>query len=203
MSTIADTMSTHSLAEALFPRTRRTVLQHLSESHDGLHLRELERRTGVNSRHLLRELHSLRDAGLLMAKNVGNQIIYQLNPDCPIYDEVRSIVRKTVGLAGVLREALEPLSTKIDLAYIYGSLAQGQERSDSDVDLMIVGDVSLREISPLLTEAHRALRREISPTLYRPTEYEKALEDNDSFVRRVHDGPRINLIGGDAWALRR
>jgi predicted nucleotidyltransferase len=198
MSTIADIMSTNRLAEALFPRTRRNVLQHLTESHDGLHLRELERRTGVNSRHLLRELHSLRDAGLLMAKNVGNQIIYQLNPDCPIFDEIRSIVRKTLGVASLLREALEPLSTKIELAYVYGSLAQGTERSDSDVDLMIVGEVSLREISPLLGDAHRAIRREISPTLYRPEEYADALVDTNSFVRRVHDGPRIDLMGGDA-----
>ena len=196
LSTIVDIMSTIGLAEALFPRTRRNVLQHLSESPDGLHLRELERRTGVNSRHLQRELHSLRDAGLLMAKKVGNQVIYQLNSNCPIYDEVRAIVRKTIGLAGTLREALEPLVAKIELAYVYGSLAQGQERPDSDVDLMIVGDVSLREISPLLTEAHRAIGREISPTLYRSDEYAKALEDDDSFVRRVHDGPRIVLIGG-------
>ncbi|MFC2099309.1 nucleotidyltransferase domain-containing protein [Candidatus Bipolaricaulota bacterium] len=198
MSTIADTMSASSLAEALFPRTRRNVLQHLSESQDGLHLRELERRTGVNSRHLQRELHSLRDAGLLMAKKAGNQVIYRLNPDCPIVDEIRAIVRKTLGLAGLLRQALEPLSAKIDLAYVYGSLAQGQERPDSDLDLMIVGDVSLREISPLLTEAHRAIQREISPTLYRSAEYAEALRDPESFVRRVHDGPKILLIGGDA-----
>ncbi len=198
MSTIADRMSTTSLAEALFPRTRRSVLHELTESHEGLHLRELERRTGVNSRHLLRELHSLRNAGLLTAKNVGNQIIYHLNPDCPIYNEVRSIVRKTLGLAHILREALEPLAAKIEIAYVYGSLAQGTERSDSDVDLMIVGDISLREISPLLAEAHRAIRREISPTLYRSQEYAKALEDGTSFVRRVHDGPRIDLIGGNA-----
>jgi len=191
-------MSTTSLAEALFPRTRRSVLHQLTESHDGLHLRELERRTGVNSRHLLRELHSLRNAGLLTAKSVGNQIIYQLNPDCPIYDEVRSIVRKTLGLASVLREALEPLADRIDLAYVYGSLAQGQERPDSDVDLMIVGDITLREISPLLGDAHRAIRREISPTLYRSREYADALEDGDSFVRRIHDGPRIDLMGGYA-----
>ena len=190
-------MSTTGLAAALFPRTRRNVLQHLSESPEGLHLRELERRTGVNSRHLQRELHSLRDAGLLMARKVGNQVIYRLNPDCPIYDEVRAIVRKTLGLAGTLRQAIEPLSSKIELAYVYGSLAQGQERSDSDVDLMIVGDVSLREISPLLTEAHRAIRREISPTLYRSAKYADALKDSDSFVRKVHDGPRIVLIGGD------
>ena len=152
----------------------------------------------MNSRHLQRELHSLRDAGLLTAKSVGNQIIYRLNPDCPIYDEVRAIVRKTLGLAGTLRDTLEPLSARIELAYVYGSLAQGQERPDSDVDLMIVGDVSLREISPLLTEAHRAIGREISLTLYRSAEYAEALEDADSFVRKVHDGPKILLMGGGA-----
>ena len=190
-------MSTKSLADALFPRTRRSVLQQLSESRDGLHLRELERRTGVNSRHLLRELHSLRDAGLLTATKVGNQIIYRLNPDCPIYEEIRSIVRKTIGLANTLRDTLEPLAARIELAYVYGSFAQGEERPDSDVDLMIVGDVSLREISSLLAEAHRLVRREISPTLYRSEEYEEAVRDESSFVRRVHDGPRIDLIGGD------
>jgi len=190
-------MSTKSLAEALFPRTRRNVLQQLSESQDGLHLRELERRTGVNSRHLLRELHSLRDAGLLTATKAGNQIVYRLNPDCPIFEEIRSIVRKTIGLAKTLRESLGPLADRTELAYVYGSFAQGEERPDSDVDLMIVGDVSLRELSPLLAEARRLVQREISPTLYRSAEYAEALRDSGSFVRRVHDGPRIDLIGGD------
>lgn len=190
-------MSTKGLADVLFPRTRRNVLQQLAESQDGLHLRELERRTGVNSRHLLRELHSLRDAGLLTATKVGNQIVYQLSPDCPIFEEIRSIVRKTIGLAKTLRESLEPLAARIELAYVYGSFAEGKERPDSDVDLMIVGEVSLREISPLLVEARRLIQREISPTLYRSEEYAEALRDSDSFVRRVHDGPRIDLIGGD------
>ena len=104
-------------------------------------------------------------------------------------------MRKTLGLADVLREALGPLADKIELAYVYGSLAKGTERSDSDVDLMIVGEVSLREISPLLGDAHRAIRREISPTLYRSQEYAEALENANSFVRRVHDGPRIDLMG--------
>jgi len=189
-------MSAKSLAEALFPRSRRNILRQLTETPDGLHLRELERTTGVNSRHLQRELHSLRDAGLLIAAKVGNQIIYRLNPDCPIYDEIRAIVRKTLGLAAALREMLEPLATKIELAYVYGSLAQGQERSDSDVDLMIVGDASLREIAPLLTDAQQVIRREINPTLYRSEEYAEALQDDSSFVRAVHDGPRIALIGG-------
>lgn len=190
-------MSAKSLAEALFPRTRSNVLKHLFMNDEGLHLRELERRTGVNSRHLVRELHSLRAAGILLSKQVGNQVIYRLNPECPIYDELRSMVRKTVGLADVLREALEPLADRIELAYVYGSHARGEERADSDVDLMVVGEVSLRQLSPLLRAADRTVRREVSPTLYRPDEYAEALEDENSFVRRIHDGSRMDLIGGD------
>lgn len=186
------------MADALFPRTRRDVLRHLTEAQDGLHLRELERRTGVNSRHLLRELHSLRDAGVLTSTKVGNQLIYRLDPDCPIYEEIRSIVRKTVGLAGILRASLQPLVERIELAYVYGSHAAGTERSDSDVDLMVVGDATLRDLSPMLADVQRTLQREINPTLYPSEEYAQALLDANSFVRRVHDGPRILLIGGDA-----
>jgi len=197
MSTTADNVSTRTLADALFPRTRQEVLKHLIDASDGLHLRELERRTGLNSRHLMRELHSLRDAGLLAATKVGNQVIYRMNPACPIVNEISSIIRKTIGLAGTLREILKPVAGRFELAYIYGSLAAGGERSDSDIDLMIVGDVGLRELSPYLAEMQRETGREISPTLYAPHEYSQGLSDPDSFVQRVHDGPRINLFGGD------
>jgi predicted nucleotidyltransferase len=189
-------MSAKGLADALFPRTRRDVLKELSANQEGLHLRELERRVSVNSRHLLRELHSLRDAGILIATEVGNQIIYRLNPGCPIYEELRSIVRKTVGLAATLHELLRPLRSRIELAYIYGSYASGRERSHSDVDLMVVGDATLRELSPILTDAQHTIQREISPVLYPCSEYHEQLRDDTSFVRRVHDGPRINVIGG-------
>ena len=155
MSTIADTVSTRSLADALFPRTRQEVLKHLIDATDGLHLRELERRTGLNSRHLMRELHSLRDSGLLTATKVGNQVIYRMNLACPILAEIRSIIRKTVGVAGILREILEPVADKIELAYIYGSVAAGGERSDSDIDLMVVtgggGAMIAPFLEPLLT----------------------------------------------------
>ncbi len=198
MSTIADKMSTKGLAEALFPRTRRDVLKQLSQSEDGLHLRELERRTGVNSRHLLRELHSLRDASILISKKVGNQVIYRLNPECPIHDELRAIIRKTVGLAGVMREALEPFADRIETAYVYGSHAGGDARADSDIDLMIVGEVTLREISSAIRAVGRTLQRVVNPTLYTPDEYATELRTENSFVHRVHSGSRIDLIGREA-----
>jgi predicted nucleotidyltransferase len=190
-------MPTTSLTEALFPRSRSAVLSALTSAGDeGLHLREVARRTELNSKTVMRELHALRDAGILVSRDVGRQVVYRLNPDCPIVDELRSIIRKTVGLAGVLQAALEPFAERIVQAYVYGSHARGEERVDSDVDLMMVGSVSLRELSSALREAGRSLRRTINPTLYTVEAYKKELKARDSFVSRVDHGPRLDLVGG-------
>jgi len=190
-------MPTKRLIEALFPRSRSAILAVLTAAGDeGLHLREIARRANLNSKTAMRELHSLRNAGILVSHQIGQQVVYRLNPDCPIYDELRSIIRKTVGLVSVLRAALEPLADRIEQVYIYGSHARGDERPDSDVDLMIVGNVTLRELSPHLREAGRTLHRVINPTLYTPEEYARELNANDSFVARVHTGERLDLIGG-------
>jgi predicted nucleotidyltransferase len=192
-------MPTTSLTEALFPRSRSAVLSALTTAGDeGLHLREVARRTELNSKTVMRELHALRDAGILVSRDVGRQVVYRLNPDCPIVDELRSIIRKTAGLAGVLQAALAPFAERIVQAYVYGSHARGEERVDSDVDLMIVGSVSLRELSSALREAGRSLRRTINPTLYTVEAYKKELKARDSFVSRVHHGPRLDLLGGTA-----
>jgi len=191
-------MSPPQMAPTLFPAARLAVLRWLADTEDGLHLRELERRSGLNKHGLARELHALRSAGILVSTQTGNQIVYRLNPECPIYDELRSIIRKTVGLAGVLREALEPFVDRIDLAYVYGSFARGEVRPDSDVDLMIVGAVSLREVSSAIRAAGRTLRRVINPTSYTPDDYAVELRAEDSFVNRVHNGPRIHVIGGNS-----
>ncbi len=196
MSTLADNMSANGLAGALFSNSRIAVLKELSQEIDGLHLRELERRSGINNRQLQREVHALRNAGILVSKQIGRQIIYWLNPDCPIYSELRSIIRKTVGLAGVLRGALEPLQDRIEFVYIYGSYATGTERPDSDVDLMVVGGLTLRELSSPIREAGRMIQRTVNPTLYSPREYAEELKDDNSFVSRVHHGARIDLIRG-------
>jgi predicted nucleotidyltransferase len=190
-------MPTTSLAEALFPKSRSAVLSALAAAGDeGLHLREVARRTELNSKTVMRELHALRDAGILTSRDVGRQVVYRLNPDCPIADELRAIIRKTVGMAGVLGAALAPFADRIDQAYVYGSHARGEERVDSDVDLMIVGFVSLRELSSALREAGRSLRRTINPTLYTADAYRKELKARDSFVSRVDHGPRLDLVGG-------
>lgn len=196
MSTIGDEMSAKGLAEVLFPKTRLAVLNQLANAtENGFHLRELERRTGLNSRGIIRELHALREAGILVSRRVGRQVIYRLNPDCPIYTELRALVIKTAGLADVLRAMLLPFANRIDLAYVYGSFASGEVTAASDVDLMVVGDVPLRELAGSLRKAARELSREINPTIYRTKEYRTRLKQEDSFVARMHHGPRIDLLG--------
>ena len=94
----------------------------------------------------------------------------------------------------MLRAVLLPFAKRIELAYVYGSFASGEANAESDVDLMIVGDVSLRELAGPLRRAAEELSREINPTVYQPEEYHTRLRQEDSFVSRVHNGPRIDLL---------
>jgi predicted nucleotidyltransferase len=186
-------MSTITLSDALFSRTRKGIFRELFRNQEGFHLRELERRIGVNGRHLLRELHTLRDAGILIPKRVGNAVIYRFNPDCPIYEDIQSIIRKTVGIADILKEMLEPFIEQIEFAYVFGSHARGEQRTDSDIDLMIVGSATRRQFSSAIRQTETVLQREINAVFYTSDEYGEALEDSNSFISKVHNGPRINL----------
>lgn len=186
-------MSTKSLADTLFSRTRSTVFGELFRKQEGVYLRELERTTGINSRHLIRELHALRDAGIIAPTRVGNVVVYRFDPECPIYEDLQGIVRKTTGLADVLKDMLKPFADGIELAYVFGSHARGEQRADSDVDLMIVGLATRRELSTAIRRTERVLQRDINAMFYQPAEYGKALQDSDSFVSRVHNGKRIDL----------
>jgi len=187
-------MSTRTLADTLFSRTRSAVLRELFQSENGTYIRELERKTGIDVRQLSRELGALSDSGIVARHRFGNLVVYRFNPDCPVYEEIRAIVLKTVGLADVLRNALDPFRRKIDLAYIFGSFAKGEQRSDSDVDLMIVGSVTRRELSTTIRRAGETLKRDVNAMVYAPAEYERAAGDRESFIHVVHTGPRLNLV---------
>lgn len=186
-------MPAMTLTRTLFSRTRSCVFGELFRKQQGEYLRELERTTGIDSKQLLRELHVLRDAGIITPTRVGNVVVYRFDPECPIYEELQAIVRKTVGLADVLRDMLKPFADQIELAYVFGSHARGEQRADSDIDLMIVGPATRRKLSVAIRETERALRRDVNAMFYTHAEYSKALEDSNSFVSRVHNGTRINL----------
>jgi len=113
----------------------------------------------------------------------------------PIFDELRSIFLKTSGLADPIRDALKPLASKIELAFIYGSVARNEAHAGSDVDLMVVAcDVTLEKLFARLAPAEGLLARRINPTLYTPEEFRKRVRTNP-FVQKVISGPTISLIG--------
>ncbi len=151
--------------------------------------------TGIPAGSLHRELKALFEAGLLLKERQGNQVRYQANRASPVYEELASIFRKTVGLAGVLSDALTDLSGRIDLAFIFGSLAVGQRKYSSDVDLMIIGDISLFEVVKALVSAQGKLGREINPVVMTADRFGSQAEKKERFISRVVEEPKIFVVG--------
>jgi predicted nucleotidyltransferase len=184
------------LSDTLFGRTRGALLavlySHVGES---FYLRQLARRTDIALGAIQRELRQLVDAGLVTRAVVGSQTFYSANRDSPVFEEMRSLVTKTVGIHDVLLEALRPLHNKIDLAFVYGSTARSKENSESDVDLMIVGRVDFEDVIEHLAEAQKTLSREINPTVYSTREFRSKVQGN--FLRTVLAGKKLFLIGDE------
>lgn len=182
----------------LFGSYRKSVLALLLlHPEQSLHVREIARTLDKPAGTLLRELNALTDAAVLVRKPVGNQVHFQANPACPVYEELRGILKKTVGVADVLREALSPLAAGIAAAFVYGSLASGEERPGSDLDVMIVGEARFADVVGALTPAQALLRREVNPSLYSALEFRKKLAAGEPFLRRVLAGRKIFIIGGE------
>jgi len=183
--------------ELMFGVYRRELLALLLLRPDeDFHLRALERMTGIPAGSLHRELKALFEAGLLLKERQGNQVRYQANRACPVYEELAGIFRKTVGLAGVLSDALADLSGRIDLAFIFGSLAVGRQKYSSDVDLMIIGNISLLEAVKALAPAQGKLGREINPVVMTASKFGSQAEKKERFISRVAEEPKIFVIGG-------
>jgi DNA-binding transcriptional ArsR family regulator len=187
--------------DALLPKTRQGILAAiLMRPERAWYVSELARRMGVPSSSLQRELQDLTDAGILKTHRQGRMVYYQANTGSPLFSDLRGLLLKTAGLADVLAEALKPLAARLRVAFVYGSVASGNEQSDSDVDLMVVGSVSPAELSVSLRHARDVLGREINPTLYRPGEYDKKIKAKDHFLVSVLHTAKIFVIG-DADAL--
>ncbi|HKX44046.1 MAG TPA: MarR family transcriptional regulator [Burkholderiaceae bacterium] len=184
-----------SLPSLLFPEYRRRVLGLLLLRPDeALHGREIARRTGLPAGTITRELGKLAEAGLLKREKRGNQQVYRANTDGPIYTELASILRKTSGLADVLAQALAPASHKLRVAFVFGSVAQGRETAGSDIDVMLVGDLSFREAVELLHPPQAVLGREVNPKVFAPDEFLVKVRA-EPFLADVLAKPKIFLIG--------
>ena len=183
-------------ATLFFGSYRRKVLG-LLLLHPGthFHLREIARATHTQPGTVRRELSLLAQAGVIERDVQGNQTRFRANESYPIYEELRSILKKTAGAADQLRAALAPLTGSIVAAFVYGSVASGQERANSDIDLMIIGTVRFEDVIRLIHPYQEELRREINPHVYTAAEFTRKARENGSFVARILKLPKISVIG--------
>lgn len=186
------------LGDLLFGQTRGGVLMLLySRLDESFYVREIARRIGVSVGIVQRELETLYQVQLVHRRKTGNQVFYQANREHPVFSELSALVAKTLGIFEMIRSALVPLEKKIRWAFVYGSLARQQERAESDVDVMIVGDVSLDEVLPLLAEVENTSGRAVNPTVFTETEFREKGKEGNHFVGSVMRGKKITLIGDE------
>ena len=186
-----------SIKNALFSSSQAKVYAWVFGQPDrSFHLSELAKLTGLASASLQREVKRLTDAGLVVSERVGNQRHISANRQSLVFDEIRQLTRKTMGAEPLLREALRPLSDKIELAIIYGSVAKGTDTSSSDIDLLIVSDVvGLSAVLECCFEAENQLGRQINPNCYTSAEFRRRQQTHDSFVQRILAQSIITLYG--------
>lgn len=192
-------VATVSVADALFTKSQQRVLGVIiGNPARSFYANEIIARAGSGTGAVQRELARLEGAGLIRVTRVGNQKHYQANVDAPVFSALHELVLKTSGLADALRGALGPVSHAITAAFVYGSVARGQDTAGSDVDLMVVSDdLTYPDLFVHLEEASRRLGRPVNPTIYTRAELEKRIRARNSFIVRVLQQPRIWLIGGD------
>lgn len=188
------------LADSLFPKARQRVLALLFGSPDRVfYTNEVIKLAASGTGAVQRELARLESSGLIFSKEVGNQTHYQANRSSPVFAEIRSLVTKTFGVADLLRHALSSRSAQIEKAFIFGSVASGEDTSVSDLDLMIVSEaLSYPDLFAELESAEERLGRKINPTIYTPSEFARRITEGNSFVQRVMERPKIWLIGEES-----
>jgi len=184
------------LSETLFGQTRGAVLSVLyGHVGKGFYLRQLARLTDIALGPVQREIRQLVEAGLVTRKTVGAQTLYSANQKSPVFREIKSLVNKTVGMRDILADALDPLRERINLAFVYGSVARSRESENSDVDLMIVGKVDFDEVIAGLAGAEKTLNREVNPTVYSIREFGKKVRGN--FLKTVLADKKLFIIGDE------
>lgn len=192
--------SSHNLANTLFTKGQQRVLSLLfSRPERSFFANEIIRHAGGGAGAIHRELEALTEAGVLKENRIGNQRHFQANPACPIFDELRGIIRKTFGISGALGEALQPIAQQIKQAFVYGSVARGEETANSDIDLFLISEtLGYPDIFPALTVAEQQLARTVNPTIYKHGELERKRDEGNAFANRILMQPKILIIGNES-----
>ncbi len=160
-------------------------------------MRQIVRTIGLGLGPVQREIKQLTEAGVIRRSESGHQVYYQANPDSPLFKDLKSLITKTAGVADTLRHALAPRAEKIVLAFIYGSIARSEEKRQSDIDLMVVGNVSFSEVVKALRSAQETLGREINPVVYSGEEFRPRIAEEHYFIQEVLSSEKIFIIGDE------
>ena len=186
-----------SLSSALFTSSQSQVLGWIfGHSEREFHFSELLRLTQLSSASLQRELNRLSESGIVNSKKFGNLRIFKANQKSPVYQELYSLVKKTLGIDHEISIALVPLHQNLEHALIYGSVAKNTDTASSDIDLMLVGkNLRLSKILDLLTPVESKIGRKINTTCYTPKEFESRRAERTSFVNKVLALPTIVVYG--------
>jgi len=184
----------NTLSQILSSRTRAEIFRLLfGATEDELHVREIQRRSGLNDRTVRQELSKLARLDLVKGRKDSNRVYYKANKVNPLYSEIHNLVLKTVGLVDILRAALK--EGQIQMAFIFGSFAEGKETADSDVDLFVIGDLGLRRISTLLSGTSEKIGREINPHVMNINEFRKRINADDHFISGVMKSRKLFIVG--------
>lgn len=184
--------------DALFTAPRQGILAAtLMEPGRWWYLSDLARHLGVHHATLQRELARLSKAEILLSRRDGNRSYYRANADSPIFRDLRGLLAKTTGLVNVLRAALRPFERQIESAFVYGSVARASETFQSDVDLIVIGELTLKELAPVLRVAEKTLGRPVNPSLYRAEEFARRFASGSHFIADVMENEKLFVTGNE------
>ena len=159
--------------------------------------RQIAREVDASIGAVQRELENLSKVGLIVRNSLGSQVFYQANRSAPVFKDLRALINKTIGAFSVLRSALQPLSKRIVVAFVYGSVAREEETAQSDVDLMVVGKATLHDVLSRLSPVEKGLGRPINPTVYSVAEFKSKLASGNHFLTAVLKGQKVFLLGDE------
>lgn len=185
-----------SISSLLFSEYRRRVLGLLLlHPEKKYHVREIARLTHTAPGTLNRELSKLTEAEVLIRETSGRQIYYHANQNLPIFDELVSILKKTSGLVEVLANALMPLSKQIKVAFVFGSVGRGAENIGSDIDVLIIGEISFSQVISAFYPVQEMVGREINPKVFQQDEWNTLVIKKEPFVQEILKNPKLFIIG--------
>ena len=174
---------------------KKKLLGYYFTNPDAKHyVRELALYLKVDPTNLSRELHRLEKEDIFISEKSGLQKYFSLNKNHTLYGEFKSTVFKTIGIQGSLRQMVGRFS-KIETSFIYGSYAKGEEKTSSDIDLIVVGSPDRRQFTSEIRKLEDKLQREINFNIYTPEEFQKKLQEKGSFLAQVVKGKKIMLRG--------